>query len=211
MKNKLIELINVWAQYEEGHPEAELREFCSWYLAQESAAQKPALAPDREIPDLPLNGRLGRLIGKLSKYAFFYSKKAFQQLSLNNFEDMGYLWQIQNMGTPKKSEVIYSMLSEFPSGMDIIKRLVNLGLAEEFPDEQDKRSKRLAITAKGRELLFQCRPLAEQVGEIALGRLSQAEKAAMIAALERLADFHDEHYKAMRNVEFGEIYARLTG
>lgn len=210
MKNKVVELVNLWAEFEEQQESPELTAFCHWVLARQE--KEPSATRDANIPGIPLNPRIGRLIGKLSRYATIYSKKAFSELPLNNFEDLGYLWQTEFMGSPTKSELIYSMLSEFPSGVDVIKRLVGLGFLEEFPDETDKRSKRVRITASGRALAAQSRPIAERVANVVVGDLSEPEKTIFLDLLEQLSDLHDSHYKSLRATDdFEEMYRKVLG
>ncbi len=197
MKNKVVELVNLWAEYEEAHPAPDVAGFCRWVLAREDAAQPR----EAVMAGASIDGRIGRLIGKLSRYAGIYTKKAFTGLPLNNFEDLGYLWQVEYMGEPKKSELIYAMLSEFPSGVDVIKRLVSMGLLEEFPDPHDKRSKRVRITPEGRALALDSRPVAGRIAKAVVADLGAGDKTVLLSMLEHLSAFHDERYKAVRAAE----------
>ncbi|MCU0446030.1 MAG: MarR family winged helix-turn-helix transcriptional regulator [Microscillaceae bacterium] len=206
MKNKLVELVNIWASYETENPDLSLEDFCVRYLAEH--AQAPA--HNAENRGIPLNGYLAALIGRLNKYAGLYCKKAIENFGLRNIDDWVYLIGLQRMGTPKKSELIYEMLSEFPSGIDIIKRLLALELAEEFPDEQDKRSKRLKITPKGMDVLMQSMPYMERVGSMAFDTMNESEKIMVLNILKRLDNYHAGHYKAVRSSEFEEAYQILT-
>jgi MarR family transcriptional regulator, lower aerobic nicotinate degradation pathway regulator len=206
MKNKLVELVNIWAKYEEINPNLSIEDFCVRYLAEHTQA------PSHEDDDknIPTNGLLAALIGKLNKYASLYCKKAIENFGLRNIDDWIYLISLQEMGTPKKSELIYAMLSEFPSGIDIIKRLLTLELVEEFPDEQDKRSKRLKITPKGLQTLVASLPYMEKVGNMAFDTLNEREKIMILTILKRLDNHHNEHYKIVRNLEFEEAYRVLA-
>lgn len=204
MKNKLVELVNLWAEYEEAHTAPDVAGFCRWALAREEAAQPR----EAVMAGVPVDARIGRLIGKLGRYAGIYSKKAFAGLPLNNFEDLGYLWQVEYMGEPKKSELIYAMLSEFPSGVDVIKRLVSMGLLEEFPDAHDKRSKRVRPTPAGRALAHDSRPVAGRVAKAVVADLSAADKTVLLDLLEHLSAYHDERYKAVRSAEDWEEVER---
>lgn len=206
MKNKVVELVNLWAEYEEKHPNLSIEEFCVHYLAEHT--QVPV--HDADEKDIPVNGQLAGLIGKLNKYASMYCKKALAHVGMDNLEDWVYLISLNDMGTPKKSELIYEMVSEFPSGIDIIKRLVKAELVEEFPDEQDKRSKRLKITQKGIGVLYESFPYMDKVGSMAFDTLSEAEKTMVLNILKRLDNFHTGHYKQIRNAEFEEAFNVLT-
>ncbi|TAH21020.1 MAG: MarR family transcriptional regulator [Cytophagales bacterium] len=206
MKNRLIELVNIWGEYEEKNPNLTIEEFCVSYLA-ENAPQTIHESDDKNIP---INGQLAALVGKLNKYASLYCKKALAYVGLDNIEDWIYLISLHEMGTPKKSELIYEMLSEFPSGIDVIKRLVKAALVEEFPDEQDKRSKRLKITQKGIAVLYESFPYMNKVGSMAFDTMTEGEKTMVLNVLKRLDNFHAGHYKNIRNAAFEEAFATLA-
>jgi len=149
-------------------------------------------------------------LGRLVKYSNLYSKKALNHFPLNNIEDWIYLISLMDLKTPKKSELIYEMLSEFPSGIDIIKRLIAADLVEEFPDEHDKRSKRVKITEKGLQVLAESMPYMDKVGKMAFDTLTPSEKTMIVNILKRLDSFHNEHFKNVRNIEFEQAFEVLT-
>ena len=203
--NKVVELVNIWAKYEDENSNLSIEDFCIQYLS-----EKAHQTPQNHSFEVSINGMLGSLVGRLGAYAQMYSKKALDKLHLNNVEDWVYLIVLHEMGMPKKSELIYKMLSEFPSGIDVIKRLLKNGFAEEFPDETDKRSKRLKITPLGMEVVMQGFPEMRKVGEMAFGTLSSLEKITLLNILRKLEVFHDNHYKNIRTAEFDEAYLLLT-
>ncbi len=203
--NKVVELVNIWARYEEENPDLSIEDFCVKYLAE--SAKK---VPQSHGLEVSINGMLGSLVGRLGAYTQMYSKKALDKFHLNNVEDWVYLIVLNEMGTPKKSELIYQMLSEFPSGIDVIKRILKNGFAEEFPDEIDKRSKRLKITELGKEVVIKGYPAMKKVGEMAFGTLSDLEKITLLNILRKLEKFHDGQYKNIRTAEFEEAYLLLT-
>jgi DNA-binding MarR family transcriptional regulator len=184
------------------HPEMDITEFCVWYLAEQTPRSEPS--------GIRMEDKLSAHLGRMNRYVQFYAKKAMLGLPLNNVEDAVYLIALSNMGKPKKSELIHKMLSEFPSGIDVIKRLINFGLIEEFPDEEDRRSKRVQITKKGREVLANCYPVMSKVGSMVFAQLVPAEKAMLLKLLIKLDTFHADHYKMARNGDFEEIYRQLN-
>lgn len=218
----VVELVNQWAAYEAEHPDAGIADFCAHYLMEQSQEQLTTAAlvdgagARPEEPSLDWNSgtirpeaRLGALIGRLSRYAYLYSKKAMQPFDFKSMDEPIYLLALLELGTPKKSELIYAMLSEFPSGIDIINRLIGMELMEEFPDEQDRRSKRLRITQKGLKKLADCSPALDKVVQVAFGTLSAVEKEILVRVLGRLDTYHTEHFKDVRTAEFDDVYARL--
>jgi DNA-binding MarR family transcriptional regulator len=229
-EKQLIELVNAWGAYREGAPHADIAGFCLHYLTERTQPQNasPLENPSDEFKETkwvePLSGlenasrvairpedRLGALIGRLSSYAYFYSKKAMQPFPFKSVDDPVYLIMLVQLGTPKKSELIYEMLSEFASGIDIINRLVSMNLVEEFPDEHDRRSKRLRITTEGLAALTHCFPVMKQLSDVTFGSLSTGEKALLVQLLDKLDRYHADHYRQSKNADFEEVYARMTG
>lgn len=205
--NNVVELVNEWARMEAENPDLDLKEFCVRYLAERADLTLSATQNENE-PSLVEN-KLSAHLGRINKYVQLYCKKAMQHMPLNNVEDAVYLMALSDLGCPKKSELIHVMLSDFPSGIDVIKRLVNFGLVEEFPDEEDRRSKRVQITEKGREVLADCFPAMSKVSNIVFSRLLPAEKLTLLSLLVKLDDFHNEHYRMARTGHFEEIYQQI--
>lgn len=230
-EQNVIDLVNAWAAYSAATPNADLVGFCLHYLTEQTNPtavdqHRPVLADgfyeekwvesltgktNRSMVKIKPEAQLGALVGRLAKYAHLYSKKAMQPLDFNSIEDPVYLLSLVQMGTPKKSELIYEMMAEFASGIDVVNRLVNMGLIDEFPDEHDRRSKRLRITPKGLEAIQECLPLMDRIANIAYGSLTGGEKALLVQLLSKLDRYHAEHYRQSRNAEFDEVYERMVG
>lgn len=149
-------------------------------------------------------------MGRVAQFDHHYSKKALQQLGMNNVDDMMYLHVIRYLGgAPRKSELIKTMLSEFPSGIEIIRRLTKLGFIEEMPDETDKRSKRVRLTTSGEDVLNSSYAYLHQAGELMYDTLSLSEKTMLVQLLERLDKFHTEHYSPYQSDSFEVLYNKL--
>jgi MarR family transcriptional regulator, lower aerobic nicotinate degradation pathway regulator len=205
MKN-IVELVTTYADFASSSPNMTVEDFCVRYLAEKVAP------PTHESDErgIPTDGQLAGLIGKMNSFASLYCKKALENVGLKNIDDWVYLISLHEMGNPKKSELIYEMVSEFPSGIDIIKRLVNAHLVEETPDEEDKRSKRLKITPKGEEVLFRSFPYMDMVGKMAFSTMSSSEKIMITNVLKRLDNFHSDRYKNVRTASFEDAFETLT-
>ncbi|GAB3642587.1 MarR family winged helix-turn-helix transcriptional regulator [Spirosoma arcticum] len=231
-EEQLVVLVNAWAAYSTATPNADIAGFCLHYLTERTdstlsqSGEGDALAVDTHpVPAVehyvkPAGDavfmprpeiRLGELVGRMAGYIDFYSKKAMQPFRFSGVDDPVYLLALVQMGTPKKSELIYEMVSEFASGIEIINRLVRLGLIDEFPDEHDRRSKRLRITPAGLAMIYQVFPAMEQLLDVAFGSLTAGEKALLVQLLDKLYRYHDEHYKRSKNADFEEVYNRMVG
>jgi DNA-binding MarR family transcriptional regulator len=68
----------------------------------------------------------------------------------------------------------------------MVDRLQEADLVERRPDPADRRSWRLFLTGKAEELLAQLRPMGEAMEAQALGGISEQERAALAAALNRI-------------------------
>lgn len=201
MNKTIVELVNTYAELEAEFPNLSVEDFCVKYLANRVQPEKYGSV---------VNGQLAALIGKMSSFASLYSKKALQNVGVNNTDDWIYLITLHSMGNPKKSELIYEMVSEFPSGIDVIKRLTASKLVEEYPDEEDRRSKRLRITPQGQEVLTNSFPYMMKVGEMAFSTMTDGEKVLLLNVLKRLDNFHTSHYKDIRTADFKDAFALLT-
>ncbi len=234
-EQNVIDLVNQWAAYSVNHPNADLAGFCLHYLTEQNRLVSPRPAihqspvveenglrdekwvesltgkANRSLVPVRPEARLGALVGRLSKYAYFYSKKAMFPLDFKGIDDPVYLIVLMQMGTPKKSELIYEMMAEFASGIDVINRLTKMELMEEFPDEQDKRSKRLRITPKGLAVIQQAFPVMDRVADVAYSSLTEGEKALLVQILDKLDRYHADHYRQSKNANFDEVYDRMVG
>ncbi len=74
-----------------------------------------------------------------------------------------------------------------------------MGLMEEFPDEHDKRSKRLRITERGLASVGRAFPVMARVAEVAYSSLTEGEKALMVQVLDKLDRYHAAHYRQSRH------------
>lgn len=197
MSKQLVNLVNLWDKYSEENADLDIKGFCLRYLSE--MADSDSL-PTKTV--YPVEGRLISLVNRLNRFAGMYSKKALVHSELNNLEDWGYLITLSHLGSPKKSELISELISEFPSGIEVIKRLLNNGLAEEYMDPLDRRSKRLKLTEKGRNVLFETMFYMKDIASLAFGPLTKGEKQLLLSILEKLDSFHLDHYKETRPSDF---------
>ena len=68
----------------------------------------------------------------------------------------------------------------------MVDRLQEADLVERRPDPADRRSWRLFLTEKARELLQQLRPVADAMLEQALDGVSENDRAALVSTLDRI-------------------------
>ncbi len=190
MESQLVKLVNLFHAYEQQHPGAAIEEFCRYFLG------ISRMEVEQTLPEvgLPKNVLLSITLGRLARFADMYTKKALDGLPVANTDDMVYLMILDARGTPKKSELIQHGLSEFSTGVEIIRRLQKAGLVEEFPDAEDRRSKRIQLTLRGRQVLAGIYPRMNVVADIVAGAIAEEEKDLLLQILGRLEKLHDEVY-----------------
>ena len=142
-----------------------------------------------------LDNNISRLFVFMSRYARSYIKKALDGTPLQNAEDFTALAILLTHTHLSKSELINHNLQEKTSGTEVIRRLIAAGLVRQWDDEKDKRSKHIAITDEGKKLLFQIFEHTNYVGKIITGKLTIAEKFTLQYLLQKLENFHLEHYE----------------
>jgi DNA-binding MarR family transcriptional regulator len=142
-----------------------------------------------------LDNNIGRLFVFMSRYAKSYIKKALEGTPLQTAEDFTALAILLTHTHLSKSELISYNLQEKTSGTEVLRRLIAAGLVRQWDDVKDKRSKHIAITDEGKKLLFQVFEHTNYVGKIITGKLTIAEKFTLQYLLQKLENFHLEHYE----------------
>lgn len=130
------------------------------------------------------------LIAMMWKYAKHYIKLGFKDLPIKSIDDFGFLATLAATESMTKTALIQKNIVEIPSGMDIIKRLEKQQCIESYNDPNDRRAKRLKITAKGRAILGASIGQLMKIAKIVIGDLTLEERMQMMAILDKLNNFH---------------------
>ncbi len=138
-----------------------------------------------------------------------YSKQLIRK-SLENHpdlvnEDFTYLFRMMDYDSLTKMQLIEKNAHEKQTGIEIIKRLVKNGLLAESPDENDKRSTRIAVTPKGKKVFLESMQDITVVSKIMCGQLDTKEKEALLSSLKKLNTFHHTVYSNFKNENTSEI------
>jgi len=155
--------------------------------------------------------QLTMLITYLYRYAKHYTKKALEQTPLSTLDEFGFLVTLLDRDSLTKSELINLHLLEITSGIEIIKRLTRQGLLETFPDPDDRRSRRVRLTEKGRGVIFQTMQEMQKVTRLVAGNLSEDEQQFLLPLLNRLNDFHAVIHNQDRKSDLDEIGQKYLG
>ena len=146
--------------------------------------------PEAQEMAYQLDNNIARLFIFMSRYAKSYIKKALLHTSLATAEDFTCLAILLTHNSLSKSELIQLNLIEKTSGTEIINRLLSNELITQWDDQDDKRSKRIAISEKGKELLYVVFADMNHVSKIITGKLTLSEKITLQYLLQQLENFH---------------------
>lgn len=204
MKYQFVrQLIELAEQFETAHPESQaqnLINFSAWLNDKIINKKSGDIKMSGQIitPYETVESVLGKLITFLYRYARIYSKRSLEHTPLITPDDFTYLALVFSRGSITKMEVIESHMQEKTTGMEIIKRLLKNGLVEQYNDQTDKRSKRLAVTPKGQQVLIEILPGMGQVASLIAGNLTIEEKMQLLYLLNKLHLFHHTIYQENR-------------
>ncbi|AUD02122.1 hypothetical protein CWM47_10000 [Spirosoma pollinicola] len=181
--NKTVELINLWAKYEEENPKGDISQFCQAYLVkQEQTAEKVAFWQSPIPPDSA--SVLTKLLGRIAKLHNLYAVGAFKDCGISSFDEFLYLNSLANTPNLKKTDVILANFNELSSGLLILDRLKKANLIVEQSDELDKRTKRLVMTQAGVGVLAACYQKLTEVNELCFGGLAEDQVHLCIQLLQ---------------------------
>jgi DNA-binding MarR family transcriptional regulator len=207
--NKTVALVNEWAAFEERHPDGNLEDFCRHYLARKNEQKVKGRLVGGVIPGFN-SGLLLKIIGRISKLNMWYANIALKGTELNQIEEFGILVTIRQEKNPRKTEVIYANLFELSSGTDMLNRLIKRNLVREYDDKEDKRSKRLELTAKGEKVVEQCTERIKKNATLLAYDLSEDDKELCIQLLKGIEIKFSSLWLQHRGKSFEEIYSTLV-
>ncbi len=188
-ESQLVKLVNLFYAYTQDNVRADISDFCRAYLAQEKAKEMDKVAQSRP-KSISVDGMLGRTYGMLGRFINIELKQLAEKVEMDTVEEIWYLGATFEIPTPTKSELINYHMAEFSSGIAVINRLLNKGFLEEYPDELDKRAKRLRITEAGKVKLFSCIEHLEVMSKEIFSYISEDEKEILYQILAKLEKHH---------------------
>jgi DNA-binding MarR family transcriptional regulator len=205
--NKTVELVKLWGDYEDQHPNGTIEDFCRHHLSLPVKDEKRIAQEWQLLPDI--NGRLMILLRRIGKYHMVYSNKALEGTGLDQIEEFGILVTIFNQINPIKSEAIYNNIIELSSGTNMLIRLKKRGLINEYPDKEDKRVKRLKLTVKGEETIKVAKDRVLKVAAMMMHGLTDEDKQLCIQLLTPINERFDGMFQKQKNKTFEEIFQEM--
>jgi DNA-binding MarR family transcriptional regulator len=207
--NKTVKLVNLWADFEKKHPDGDINDFCRYHLIHQREIDNRSPLVGGVIPE-HAEGLLLKIVGRISRINMVYAYAAFAGTGVDQLEEFGILLAINREKNPKKTEVIYSMLLELSSGTDMLNRLIKRGFIREYPDEEDKRAKRLTLTAEGETALEHSRLQIGKVAKMLLFDMEQDDKELCIRLLKNVEQKFSALFHEHKGKKFDDIYNTLV-
>lgn len=218
MKSKLIkELLDLGDAFERAYPHDEeqtIDNFLAWATGRAIETPTPTLelprryVDDDDFPALPTF--IAEYMTKASRYVRLYIKKALDVTPLLTFDDFISLIYCAERGSMTKTDLVEATINEKTSGMLVIKRLIDHGLVTQTDNEDDRRSRRITLTAEGLAVLHQIQPAINQASRLVAGDLSEDEQMQLAILLKRFSDFHQPLFLHHKEASLDELSARLT-
>lgn len=206
-ESEIVKLVNSFADFQsqKGNEQCSISDFCMYYLTKKEVIKEHT----SNNFEMDLDSQLAAMLSTMSRYANHYTKKAMREIGFNNSEDWLYLVSLLNREAIRKTDLIHEHVSEFPTGIEVINRLLRSAYIEEFIDETDKRSKKVAITELGKQTLYASFPHLQKIGPMAFSKVNQVEKIILLKLLKRLEVFHNKNYKEVKDKNLEEAYNLL--
>ncbi|MFC3881288.1 MarR family winged helix-turn-helix transcriptional regulator [Algoriphagus namhaensis] len=146
---KIIELVEI---YQEGHSSQKVEDFTIWLNNTLFSANSGDEHSTHD--ELVLAFKLMFLNKELKKQ----TKSILLKSAISSIDEYSFLLHLDYQESFRKMEIVEMHNLEAPTGIEIIKRLLKNKLIEEFPDNEDKRAKRIKITNKGKAELKTIKP-----------------------------------------------------
>ena len=187
---EIIKEIVIWLeeyQNESHKDELSLESFILWLntrLFSDNNAENFQHSP--EILDMELSF----ILVMQSRFYKTYAKGVLGESELTSPDGFSFLYHLSLVDSYRKMELIKMHHLEPPSGIEVLKRLTNKRLIEEFEDADDKRARRIKITEKGKKELQNILPKMSKVFRLMTAELSLNEKLHVLAFLKQMNDFH---------------------
>lgn len=226
----LVQLIEKLEKYEgEMTQEAKIENFATW-LASDLCAKENTEKQEQQnlmgVPQMvkvenhfnkeeqklvPIEAEISRLVAMMYRYAKIYIKKAIENSALQTIDEFGYLAGTDMTGQTgiSKTDLIARNIHEKTTGTEILKRLLKEGLLRQEDSQEDKRSKLLFITDKGRETFFGVLGKMHYAGLLINGNLTATEKKTLLALLIKLNDFHNPIFMENKENDLEELAGRF--
>ena len=196
--NKVVELVVAFDAFEQKNPNAELSDFCRYYLMN-----------NKTVTTTNGRGHLLKILGRITSAFSLYHRVAMSKTALPSPEGFYFLNGLAFLGEVKKTELINYLLMEYTTGMEGINKLLKEELIQERPDESDGRAKLISLTEKGASILTDCYNYATKANEMIFGDLDEDSIQLCIQILKNIEEKHSKLAIEMKNKDFDTMYEQV--
>ena len=140
--------------------------------------------PDLDARCMGIVGRILRLAGHLERRANERLKEF--DLAIWAFDVLGTLRRRGKPYSMTPTELMKSVMLSSGAMTNRIDRLEEVGLIERIPDERDRRSLQVRLTAKGRKVIDAATPVRFEEAWEPLRHLSQREQTVLASLLRKV-------------------------
>ncbi len=205
----LIDILKEFKNFEEStsyKSTAKVEDFQNFLNERSYGKENPTnLSEKYDLKVYDLENEIAKQVIMLGRYSKHLIKKALEKNEDLVNDDFTYLFRLMDYDSLTKTQLIEKNAHEKQSGIEIIKRLVKNGLISEKPDAEDKRSVRVSVTPKGKEVFFETMKDITVVSKIMSGKLNDKEKNNLLMYLKKLNTFHHTVYLNLKNEELEDI------
>ncbi|MFW5726647.1 MAG: MarR family winged helix-turn-helix transcriptional regulator [bacterium] len=199
---KILELLSHWEEYQQqALEEGDIAGFGSWlqHKYQPKLTVQPGAKQafrDQYIHDkVSTDKQIALLWGRLQRFTHLWSRKAVQGLPINSTDEFGLIKTVDLLGSVRKTDIARYILVESTTCFEMIKRLVKAGFLKEETDPEDRRSRLVSLTKKGKELSILSERNMLLLGKLLIGNMQEEQKVRLHALLKQLDQFHSELYE----------------
>ena len=180
MDYKLLkELISYTEEYQAKNASHKIEDFTIWLNAK-LFDNKTASATKHD--ELLIAFKLLHVNKSLKKE----TKNVLSESKVSSIDEYSFLLHLDYQESFRKMELVELHNLEAPTGIEIIKRLLKNKLIEEFPDQEDRRAKRVKITKSGSLELQNVKPKIDSIFSTFTEPLSLNEKVQISGVLDKL-------------------------
>nr|WP_299342037.1 winged helix DNA-binding protein [Allomuricauda sp.] len=186
LTKELVLLVGKFKKEHEGGKN-DLNAFLEWLDSREDITSD---TPTYSITGHSIEVELAAHIGRLSRYSNTYIKMTLEGLPFSTDMEFTFTAILDGTGQVGKTDLIRMMAYDKSSGMGVIRRLLEKGIIEEFPNPDDKRGKLLRLTEKGKKAIVLGYQKVPQAANLISANLNFNEKQKLLHLLKKLDDFH---------------------
>jgi DNA-binding MarR family transcriptional regulator len=209
--NSTVQLVNEWAAFEAQHADANIEEFCRYYLIRKKESEDANSVFGEEHTPPTSHLVLMKMMGMIMRFSSIYISMAIKDLEIRREEDFYFLNYIRSEKNPRKTEIIHAFMYELTTGLSILAGLKELGLIEELEDPEDKRSKRVSLTPHGEKVLFSCYKQFGKVGAMLFKDIPDEDSKLCVQLLQKVVVRYMPVVGHHKGRDFEELFREAMG